>query len=704
MFYEFGPFRIDSSDRQLWHQGSPVHLTPKAFELLVVLVESRGRLLKKQDLIERVWPGTFVEESNLAQNIATLRKALGDHSKDHPFILTVPKQGYRFVTPVVTDEWNGPSSDELRADSPKSLSRARVALLVLGLAVSVFLAWSLWKISWSERQPTKPQPITSMPGLEFHSSFSPDGSQIAFSWIEALGWNSQIYVCDVKGGRPPIRLVTSESVDAHPAWSPDGRLIAFIRIRSGNHEVHVVAPNGGVSRKVANTRGKVLAWWPDSLSIVLSDPDSADQPSSLIQVSLATGVKRKLTTPVEGIGDIGISISHDGVRLAVIRSSSAEGYQILVGDLATQTLRGVLTHSTPIFGVAWSPNDEDLIFSASRGNIPKLWRIAATPIPIPGKEPVGIENIEDAALFPATFRSQGSKIGRLAYSQMQHDMNIRRWNFAAENSSLEKPDTIEIAPSTRLDLDPAFSPDGERIVFASDRAGSMEIWVCRSDGSNSVKLTRFGHGMAGSPRWSADSKKIVFDYSNVGQNSIYSINEDGSGLLELSTGNYQAARPSWSVDSNSIYFQCAAPSGLQICKIPSSGGIPVQVTEKGGADAHESPDGRYVYFVKSVNQSGLWRVPVGGGNESFVIQEAWQGYWAIGSDSIYYIRMEHGGLAPSTLRSFHLQTGRTRDIVKIANSISQSTPGFSMTSNGRSMLLVQIDTQNSDLMLMENFR
>jgi len=65
--YEFGPFRLDPAERSLLRDGKAVALTPKAFELLVLLVENRGHLLKKEELIERVWPNTFVEEANLAQ-------------------------------------------------------------------------------------------------------------------------------------------------------------------------------------------------------------------------------------------------------------------------------------------------------------------------------------------------------------------------------------------------------------------------------------------------------------------------------------------------------------------------------------------------------------------------------------------------------------------------------------------------------------
>ena len=78
LLYEFGRFRLDPGQRLLLHEGRPVSLTPKAFELLTILLENSGLLLTKDELIRRLWPDSFVEEANLTVNISALRKALGD--------------------------------------------------------------------------------------------------------------------------------------------------------------------------------------------------------------------------------------------------------------------------------------------------------------------------------------------------------------------------------------------------------------------------------------------------------------------------------------------------------------------------------------------------------------------------------------------------------------------------------------------------
>ena len=100
VLYEFDRFRLDPAEQLLLSDGKPVSITPKAFQILCVLIQSNGRLIDKDDLIKKVWPNSFVEEANLSVNISALRKALGDTPDGQKFIGTVPKRGYRFVMPV----------------------------------------------------------------------------------------------------------------------------------------------------------------------------------------------------------------------------------------------------------------------------------------------------------------------------------------------------------------------------------------------------------------------------------------------------------------------------------------------------------------------------------------------------------------------------------------------------------------------------
>ncbi len=154
--YEFGPFRLDPDKLLLLRDDQPVPLPPKAFETLLVLVQHSETLVLKDDLMKSVWPDTFVEESNLAQNIFVLRKTLAEAAGDHRYIVTVPGRGYRFtekvrlvpehhdivveshsITRVVVDEQTDEQTDE------KTSSRwwPWVGVTAIALAAVFAVAW-----------------------------------------------------------------------------------------------------------------------------------------------------------------------------------------------------------------------------------------------------------------------------------------------------------------------------------------------------------------------------------------------------------------------------------------------------------------------------------------------------------------------------------------------------------------------------------
>jgi DNA-binding winged helix-turn-helix (wHTH) protein/TolB-like protein/Tfp pilus assembly protein PilF len=121
--YEFGPFRLIPEERQLLRDNQPVPLTPKSFDLLLVLVENSGHLLEKTELMKRVWPESFVEEANLSVNVSALRRALGEGPNEHQYLETVQRRGYRFVASVKEhwdDESTRSSSSELSEDADDS--------------------------------------------------------------------------------------------------------------------------------------------------------------------------------------------------------------------------------------------------------------------------------------------------------------------------------------------------------------------------------------------------------------------------------------------------------------------------------------------------------------------------------------------------------------------------------------------------------
>ena len=133
--YDFGPFRLDARQHHLSRQGRVVPLTPKAFETLLVLVRNCDQLVEKDELLKRVWPNSFVEEGTLAQNIFTLRKALGGNTRSgEKYITTIPTRGYRF-TAFVTEPQDGNAKIKVKEFTAAPQSRTGYAPLAKDKAI-----------------------------------------------------------------------------------------------------------------------------------------------------------------------------------------------------------------------------------------------------------------------------------------------------------------------------------------------------------------------------------------------------------------------------------------------------------------------------------------------------------------------------------------------------------------------------------------
>src|SRR5687768_10594672 len=110
MLYAFGSFRLDPTRRLLQREGVPVPLTPKVMDVLLHLVRHRGQDVAKQELLRQVWPDVAVEENNLARSVSSLRRALGESTHAHEYVVTLPGRGYRFVASVTEVEEDEPAA------------------------------------------------------------------------------------------------------------------------------------------------------------------------------------------------------------------------------------------------------------------------------------------------------------------------------------------------------------------------------------------------------------------------------------------------------------------------------------------------------------------------------------------------------------------------------------------------------------------
>ncbi len=549
-FYAFDSFVVDAGKSVLSREGQSVPLTPKAFEILLVLVRNPGRVLKKEELLEEVWPDAFVDENNLPRNISSLRKALGEGPAEHKYIVTLPGQGYRFVAEVrQLESPNGTPSRSLlegvplepaksepaitvheevvrsepAPSKPRSISLLVVcACLALALAITGYFLVQRWLRS---SQPATAQrklwQLTFEPGLETDPSWSPDGRFVAYASDQS--GNFDIWVRSIGEGNS-VQVTSSPAHDWQPSWSPDGLSLVF-RSEREDGGLFVVPALGGSERKLCGF-GYRPRWSPDGSQVLFYSSAYTGAVKSKTFVISSTG-----GTPGDVLNDfvpqfvstLLVAWHPDGSRLSVWGNHRQAGWSLwtvpLNGGPPLQSqidpaVQSQLKEAGVRFAnFLWMSSANGLIFEGESQGVRNLWKVKVDPSTLRWID--GLERLTTGA-GKDTDIAVSSDGRKLAFS-IRSERN-RLWTVPFDPVSGRTTGPSQPLTVAGMDaLQPGLSPDGKMLVFRKRRADKEELWAkSLADGRETV-LTGADDFRRVNPILSNDGTRLIYVRSGPAQ-------------------------------------------------------------------------------------------------------------------------------------------------------------------------------------------
>ena len=607
------------------------------------------------------------------------------------------------------------------APPPIAGRQSRVGLYAAActVACAAFVGVAVWLGLFSPApeppaEPMRAVPLTSYPGSELDPDFSPDGNRIVFTWDGDKPANFDIYTKRLDSSSP-VRLTTDPAIDINPKWSPDGRLIAFLRQaepRGSTFNVLAIPALGGPEREVGTINllpleqvaylesMDYLEWAPGGEFLIVADRASLDEAAGLFSLSLDSGARNRLTSPVGAIGDEGPTVSSDGGSLAFSRRSSYFQADLFVLRLSADVTpldepKQLTFEKGRSLNPVWTPDGREVLFAWSEDFRGRLARVDV--------EGTGKPHII-AAASNGTKPAVSPQGDRLIYSVLVGSSSVWRLPLAG---SVDAPDAgASHLSSTQFDYNPQFSPEGSRIVFSSSRTGTTGIWLADADGGN-VKPLHIQEGAhSGTPRWSPDGQRVVFDSNPAGNIDIYVISARGGEPIQVTSHASDDVMPSWSRDGRWLYFGSTRTGRHEIWKVSAGGGEAIQLTREGGAVAFESPDGRTVFYTKTDEATAsLWTIPTDGGEEGQVAERVYARNMEVAGGGVYFIQSPDPSEPRGVfrLRFLDFSTGEIKTTATLPEG-TEPNAGMSVAPDGSALLYSRIENQGSDLMMIENFR
>ncbi len=634
--YGFDDFRLDRSKLMLYRGEREIPLPPKVIKTLVALVESHDEILPKEELIERVWDDSVVEESNLSQHLYLLRKTLGKKPDGRDYIETLRRRGYRFngpvemiresiaahgtvpresfasseyhvrkegnvlrllerAVPAVANETSKPI--ELPTAEPKRNAFPWIALVFVSVVIAgTALIGSRYMSAGSVITENKELIISRLTSTDYvHDAvISPDGRFLAFNepvdetsrvWLQQLGNTRKVEI--LTGGRLGV---------ANKSFSPDGKYLYFVGTdTTGASFLYRVTTLGGTPQRILSGFSSGVSFSPDGKEILfLRSGGGPKKNAVVIAPADGHGSEREVLSANEEYDPYVASWSRDGnlVAFAAFPSNniSLEGTLLRILDLRTGEIRLVSDESwSAVYRIEWLPDDSGFAMIATRtgegltAGRDQVYLVTypdgkSTRLTTDGSrhEPSSLSIANDGSIVAVAF-NRSSQI----------------WSIDASGDSRTAIKLTSGVGEGRGGM--AALPDG-RVGYMAKADDGIGLWIMGPDGSDQKQLLPAAQNeqLAATP----DGKYFVYCRGEKDRFNVFRVDTEGVENVQLTFDKNNDGYMSISPDGQWLAYDSSFSQDSKLVaaikRIPMAGGEPMTLIDDGCRSPEYSPDGQYL--------------------------------------------------------------------------------------------------------------
>ena len=609
--FSFGNFELDAGRRRLLKEGEIIALNSKSFDLLLTLIENHGQILSKDELLEKVWEGQFVEENNLSVQIAALRKIFGERKGEHQFIATIPGKGYRFVAAldeparageiivenrsfsrIVIEEELAANGHAAAQISAGKISKSRTVLLA-ALAVGGLLC--------------------GLAGYRFYQKYNERQNRAAAAWSD-----SALSVIEAQ------QLTSNGKVES-AALSPDGNYFAFVNVQAEERSLWFGQTDGSRQMQIRppeKVRYSGLTFAPDGRQIYYAASGEQIPRGALFRLPTLGGVPQKVLENIRST----VAFSPDGKQIAFTRVDAERKLSVLVVADAETGVNERELAARPSglafspHGAAWSPDGKTIAVGAEKENSGMDGEILLVDA-ADGKIATFGSNEWNSIRRVAWLKDGSALLANVIENDTWDDRHVWLLEYPSGEARKITRDLYRYG-ATSLGV----SDDNSRIIAVREQSVSNIYVGAVSDLKNQKQITANSMGRRDGARglaWTANGR-IVYSTMFNRSRTLWTMDASGADPRQLTPNGFLDRHTSVSKDGRFVFFDSLRNGVWNIQRVAADGGDERQITVDGGVRPAVTRDGKWIFYTgkHSDGYDSIWKVAADGGEPARVLEKS----------------------------------------------------------------------------------